>query len=293
VTDTDQQENSSGNGDQGTAGSPENDVIAPILEGLVSGREIAQRIENLQLQIGEISKHAREAANQYRKVQVRISRQLSQIDWGRLRKALDELPERTERVQGYLTDRGWYLPMEFFALRRIHEIYHRIEEGKDEEIEAFTRDYARKYALPVVREEAPELFPKREEIIRQALEAHENGKCAVSIPALLSQAEGMFFSVLESHYYDEDEREESREELQADRGRVLTALLVDPLFQHGPLHEDYGGNPKEVAQKKDSWFNRNLILHGHSTDYHTEANSLRAIALVALTCRVVRRLEEK
>lgn len=294
MTDRSQQESNSGNDNKETS-EPLNIGVpgAPLMKALSMGPEVGQWIGDFQRRIKEISKRAREAVDQYRKVHDRISRQLSRIDWGRLQKALNELPERTERVQGYLTDRGWYLPMEFFAMSRIHEIYHRIEEGEDEEIEAFTRDYARKYALPVVREEAPELFPQREEIIRQALEAHENGKYAVSIPALLSQAEGMFFSALESHYYDEDEREESREELQGDQGRVITTLLVDPLFQHGPLHEDYGGNPKEVAQKKDSWFNRNLILHGHSFDYHTKANSLRTIALVGLTCRVVRRLEEE
>lgn len=292
MTDPDQQENSNGNGSQG---APKSGGVpgAPFAQAIGTGREIAQQIENFQRRVQEIGKIVQRGLDRYREFGQRLSRQLSQIDWDHVQKALDELDESVERVQSYLVGRGWYLPIGLFSLGRVHKISRLVKEGEDETIEAFVRNYARKHEMPVVREAVPELFPRREEIVRQALEAHENEQYALTVPLLLSQAEGMFFAALEGHFYDEDEREETRREIKNDPDMAYAILTMDHLFQPGPLHEDYDGNPREVARRRDFSFNRHLILHGHSTDYHTEANSLRAIALVALTCRVVRRLEEK
>lgn len=292
MTDPDQQENSNGNGsgdDTKSGGVPG----APFVQAIGTGGEIAQQIANFQRRVQEIGKIVQRGLDQYREFGQRLHHQLSQIDWDHVQKALGELDENVERVQSYLVGQGWYLPIGLFSLGRVHKISRLVEEGEDETIEAFVRKYARKREMPVVREAVPELFPRREEIVRQALEAHENEQYALTVPLLLSQAEGMFFAALESHFYDEDEREETRREIKSDPDMAYAILTMDHLFQPGPLHEDYDGNPREVARRRDSSFNRHLILHGHSTDYHTEANSLRGIALVALTCRVVRRLEEK
>ena len=291
MTDTDPQE-SSKNDSQDTPGSS---VVpgTPFMQALDSGREIAQQIESFQNRIQAIGRMARKGLKQYRKFGERLSRQLAQVDWDHVQKAVGELDERVELVQTYLVNRGWYLPIGLFALTRVYKISRLVENGEDEKIEASICEYAESREVPVVREVVPELFPDREEIVCQALEAHENGHYALTVPTLLSQAEGMFFEGLESHFYDEDEREESLKELKRDPDTALAILTMEHLFRPGPLHEDYDGNPREVAQSRDSWFNRHLILHGHSTDYHTEPNSLRVIALVSLTCRVVRRLEEE
>jgi len=294
MTDSNQQEGGNENESQENLRILRNEVLgASFAKALSTGNEIAQRIEGLQRHIREITKQFQEPLDRCRKIGKRISRQLEQVDWGRLQEALDELPERTEQVQSYLVSRGWYLPVGLFALSRAHKISRLVENGEDEKVEALMCKYAESREVPVVREVAPELFPEREEIIRQTLEAHENEHYALTVPTLLSQAEGMFFEGLESHFYDEDEREESLRELKRDPDTALAVLTMDHLFQPGPLHEDYDGNPRKVARSRDSWFNRHLILHGHSTDYHTEANALRAIALVGLTCRVVQRLDEK
>lgn len=291
MTDTDPQE-SSRDGSQDTSGAS-GVPGAPLMQALGTGREIVQQIESFQRRIQEIGKVARKELEQYRKFGERLSRQLEQVDWGRLQKAFDELPERTEQVQSYLVSRGWYLPVGLFALARVHKISHLVEKDEHEKIEAFMRKYTESREVPVVRDVASELFPGREEIIRQTLEAHENEHYALTVPTLLSQAEGMFFEGLGKPFYRDDKREESLKELKRDSDTALAILTMEHLFRPGPLHEDYDGNPKEMAQNRDSCFNRHLILHGHSTDYHTEANALRAIALVGLTCRVVRRLEEE
>lgn len=292
MTDTNQQEHSNGNGSQN---DPKSGGVpgAPFMQAIGTGRKIAQRIENFQRRIQEIGKIAQRALDQYRKFGERLSSQLSQIDWDHVQKTLDKVDERVERVQSYLVGRGWYLPIGMFALSRIHKISRLVENGEDGKIEDSMCKYARRHEVPVVREAVPELFPEREELIRQVLEAHENEQYALTVPTLLSQAEGMFFDALESHFYDEGEREETLREMKNDPDMAYAILTMDHLFQSGPLHEDYGGNPREVARRRDSWFNRHLILHGHSTDYHTEANSLRSIALVSLTCRVVQRLDEE
>jgi hypothetical protein len=291
MTDTDPQE-SSGNDNRD---NPESAGVpgAPFIQALGTGPEIAQQIGSFQRRIQEIGRLARKELDQYRKFEERLSRQLAQIDWDPVQKAVDELNETVEHVQSYLVDRGWYLPVGLFALSRVREISNMVEKDEHKKVEAFMHKYAESRVVPAVREAAPELFPRREEIIRQTLEAHENEHYTLTVPTFLSQAEGMFFEGLESHFYDEDEREESLRQLKRDPDTAFAILTMDHLFRPGPLHEDYSGNPREVARSRDSSFNRHLILHGHSTDYHTEANSLRAIALVGLTCRLVRRLDEK
>lgn len=294
MTDSNQQESSNENDSQENLESLRNEVLgASFAKALGTGSEIAQRIEGLQRHIREITKQFREPLDRYRKIGERISRQLEKIDWKPLQKALDELPERTDRIQSYLVTRGWYLPWGSFDLVQVHEIDWLIKRGKDEKIEALLCKYAKEHEIETVRREVPKLFSQREEIVQQTLEAHESGHYALTVPTLLSQAEGMFFEGLGRPFYRDDKRKESHRELKSDPDTAFAILTMDHLFQSGPLHEDYDGNPREVAQNRDNSFNRHLILHGHSTNYHTEANSLRAIALVGLTCRVVRRLEEE
>lgn len=118
-------------------------------------------------------------------------------------------------------------------------------------------------------------FPSRSAILRDAFDAHRQGKYTLSVPAFLTQADGFFYDRYGENLFLGQDREalskrvpEMPNEL---RGMYLGALLRP----HMPLLLSEKHRPQDF-----SGLNRHQVLHGTVTDYGTEENSLKAVALL-------------
>lgn len=212
-----------------------------------------------------------------------------------------KLPDDTRRAQAYLAQRGWFVSLGFLSLPRIGWIARRGEAGGHEEVDEYVVSHVQ-WLKNGLTDKVREVSPSRAHIIEQAVEAHDARKYAVSIPAMLAQADGLFFEIAGKTFFsnEDDDLDDTRRRLLkalADAGKETTAsslayLLVRQLHEESPIHESFGhastNGPSDTA---DELLNRHMILHGRSTEYCTERNGLRAIALLDLLCDVKESLD--
>lgn len=205
-----------------------------------------------------------------------------------------KLPEDTRQAQEYLARRGWFISLRYLPLSRIGWIARHAERGNHDEIEEYILDHAR-VLVQSTSEKVEELYPHRSDILEQAIDAHESGKYAVSIPTMLAQADGMFFEITGKTFFSNE-----GDKLEDTRRRLLTALheagedttastlahlMVRQLHEESTMHENFDEAGREpMSSSDDGPLNRHYVLHGLTTDYDTEENSLRAVALVDLLC---------
>lgn len=207
---------------------------------------------------------------------------------------IDRSPDDTRQAQAYLAKRSWFVSLGLVPLSKIGWIARLSEAGKHDEVEDFIQDYVREI-IPRVKETVSRLFPDRTSILMQAFEAHDADRFAVSIPTMLAQADGIFFEILDRLFYgnEESELEKTRRQILEKLREVgkeansssFAYLMVSQLHEESFLHRPFSeiANWREGGLK-DEPMNRHLILHGLATDYDTEPNSLRAIALLDLLC---------
>jgi hypothetical protein len=207
-----------------------------------------------------------------------------------------KLPDDTRRAQAYLAQRGWFISFQFLSLPRIGWIARRGEAGEHDAVEGYVVNHVQ-WLKDAVIDKVREVSPDRTHIVEQAVEAHDSGKYAVSIPAMLAQSDGLFFEVAGKTFFsnDDDDLEDTRRRLLkalADAGEETTAssltyLLVRQLHEESSMHESFGqAKASRLSDPAGELLNRHMVLHGRSTEYYTERNSLCAIALLDLLCDV-------
>lgn len=116
--------------------------------------------------------------------------------------------------------------------------------------------------------------PDRAQHIRDAWEAHKAGKYALSVPVFLIQADGIVY-----------DRRRGRQLFSKNSNRGISTLAktaedgsADWVFL-APYAEDspFSKDTKDLPADFDG-LNRHAVLHGRSTKFATEVNSLRALS---------------
>jgi hypothetical protein len=196
----------------------------------------------------------------------------------RAAEVLAQLPEGTRRAQDMAASRGWYLAVWGHSFRESAELVALAQRGDNLAVELWLADRTRT-GLNGIRQGVLAAFPPRSAILEQAFDAHDRRQFAVSIPAMLAQADGVHFDLVNQHLFRKNSRERLRKRLSSmlrGDGTQPTAsiafLFLRPLVELNALD-------KTVRMPVDP-FNRHDVLHGTDLGYATELNSLRVIALL-------------
>jgi hypothetical protein len=198
---------------------------------------------------------------------------------------IDWLAEKQELVDAFQDCNLWVCPsMSKDLLKRVVELR---KENKTNVVLLVVNNYYRRNDHKNLRAavdnwEANPYFEERMPIFRQALEAHVQGKYALTIPTLLAQAEG----VASEYVYQNG--------LQVKLGKttdVITKAVRDSLtitkyatvdtllayvMNSGYVYTDFG---VEIKKKRRAT-TRHTVLHGIQPNYHSQTNSLRAFLLL-------------
>lgn len=184
----------------------------------------------------------------------------------------DEGKRQVERSADMLDELGWPPPGHLPA-RLFDQITNGFSSGelnrKDVE-EIIVSFYTPERVLEIFNGWAKNpLLQRRLPILREALEAHSEGRYALSIPAIIPQIEGLVASAF-GHSGKLDVRTVKgyvEVAFPRDQGfdRMGVAFFLKILFDRFQW-----GSPIPL-------FSRHAILHGADVDYATEENSLRAI----------------
>lgn len=140
-------------------------------------------------------------------------------------------------------------------------------------------------------------YPQRAFAIKPAIEAHNRGEYALSVPVFYAQAEGICFDALGKYIFmnkkgpggvDENIKSTALE-------RIRQGQLHDPANLAGPLLSAFtefmwlpfaetlpiGYNAKERKNFNYEGLNRNTLMHGLDLTYATEENSLKAFSMLS------------
>ena len=136
--------------------------------------------------------------------------------------------------------------------------------------------------LTSIESELIDLYPERQHLLRQGFEAHRQEQYGLSILIFLSQADGIANDKLSISVFEKKERKKiwGSDEIPEQPAAISSAFRL--LFKEDTL-------PIWVSKNNRSstfcGFNRHQVMHGESTNYDTERNSLKAVSFLCwLAC---------
>ncbi|MFH1801021.1 MAG: hypothetical protein ABH891_09305 [Candidatus Omnitrophota bacterium] len=209
----------------------------------------------------------------------------------------DELPNELKQMLFKLADRGWYPSLKFYA-GTPKQILELIDNKKEEELEEFLKSFARS-RIAWLHSSIQAYYPSREKIVKDAINAHNNGAYALSVPVFLAQADGISHEVLHGSIYSGQKEKKITsviknkiEAMKIKENSIMATWFI--LLVNGT---SIGVSTKERDRLKAKLelygpLNRHGVMHGLDLDYATEANSLRSMMVLEYMLWVSEKLRE-
>lgn len=196
-------------------------------------------------------------------------------------RTFDQLPERTRKALMALAQHGWYLDFEM-SFGETLEIESILESGDIETANAFLIQHFTE-RIPEIRRRLKEKHPKRANIFESAFNAHQQHEYALSVPTFLIQADGICFDLINKQLYSKRNKtpvlNEYAKSIASD---TFQSALLYPLTQPLPITASSNERADDFNE-----LNRHQVIHGESTNYDIEINSLKAISLLSYVSYVL------
>jgi hypothetical protein len=172
----------------------------------------------------------------------------------------------------HLINEGWYLSIDL-PPSAVIELADLHDEQELKEIDKWLRKFYRE-RVDQVESAVLSVFPRRCHILEPAFLAHRRKEYALSIPVFLIQIDGISAELWRENFFRTGRSNRQIYRMLQTGDFSVSATVLRHLYERGCLRASFepGARP--------SGFNRHAILHGTSTDYNTEENSLRCIALL-------------
>ena len=195
------------------------------------------------------------------------------------RRIAEELPERDRKALQRLGEEGWFVDpdMPVTLLRYLEALFREHPDEMAEALSGFLSGFYKK-RLDLIEGKLIDSYPRRGHLFQQAFEAHREGKYGLSVPVFLTQADGIFWERTPQNQslFISKQRKKASSDCTSHSGREI---CLHPLVILSPLWMNKG----ERDDRGESFvgLNRHQVLHGESTDYDTEQNSLKVISLLS------------
>ena len=195
-----------------------------------------------------------------------------------VRRSAEELPERERQALQRLGKAGWFVDPGMPAI--LPEELERLFDKYPDEMAESICDFYRK-ELDAIEKRLVDSYPRRARLLRQAFEAHREGKYGLSIPVFLAQADGIFRDQApdNQNLFIGNQRSEAYKHHASQISSNFKLALLYPISILLPLWMNR--NERSETEEFRVCLNRHQVLHGESTDYDTEQNSLQAISLLS------------
>ncbi len=210
-----------------------------------------------------------------RKWAVQIAKQKEESrKWAeKIGKAFKELPEKTQSSLINLAKRGWYLdfhttPFETYSLSQ------KIENGELDEVDKILVDHYQERKEDIVSE-LIQKYPSRKIIIEAAIKAHKRKEYELSIPVLLSQADGIYHDIVGINIFSGIGRELLKKSTENKELSYSISLMYLLTIDEVPLFKSEKNRPENFIG-----LNRHLVLHGVDVSYASEMNSCKSLSFI-------------
>lgn len=189
----------------------------------------------------------------------------------------DDVAENMKGINKKLLINGWYITNET-DVSILNDIMNETDINRIDEIMANASRHIVKNTYGRIKQN----YPNRYNIIKDALDAHNNKLYTLSIPVILSQADGICKILFEVNLYSKDKSfnyefpktKKRRKNKIQENNKIIDAMFLYPL----DILTNFNYGTKEQNNLKP--LNRNSILHGSNLTYASEINSLKCIALL-------------
>jgi len=192
-----------------------------------------------------------------------------------------KVPAKMKKALKTLGEHGWFLDLEM-PMPGIWQLEEAMNDGNIKEAEDALINYFKKRTSKI-EDDLCAQFPDRAKILRAAFKAHSRGEYELSIPVFLAQADGICNEITGIQLYQKRNRVPAT--------AVYVQRLANDTFRTAILHPLSLTLPISASKYKrgDNFndLNRHQVLHGESTSYGSEVNSLKAISLLNYVAQVL------
>ena len=138
--------------------------------------------------------------------------------------------------------------------------------------------------LDEIEEELVKTCPRRARVLRSAFKAHRQRDYNNSVPAILKEADGMWYDLFGMNVFIARDRKSIVKSIEQTQPYGLVWTSLGPLLQSTlPLWMNEIERHNLMKKHRTGSFpglNRHEVVHGISVDYGTEKNSLQAISFL-------------
>ncbi len=198
-----------------------------------------------------------------------------------------ELPERQRASLEIMAKDGWYPDLEggYVDIFKIAELLHsgNVETAREHLCKHFD------FRAEEMKAGLEDWFPERAEVLSEAVDAHLNGKYALSVPVFLAQADGICQQRFGVQLYSKQRNgiPKLATTIEAENFDPLLSSLFYPIITAMPLT----ANQNERVELGDI-LNRHAVLHGEVSNYNSRLNSCRSLSLLFYTAYIFRESTE-
>lgn len=186
-------------------------------------------------------------------------------------------PDRIKENLVALATAGWYLDSEM----SITDIVNFKEDLEDSTFEQVNDELAQHFRSSLDRIEASLCrdHPTRAKFIKEAFEAHRDGKYTLSIPALFAQADGICLDLIGVQIFTGNGLSHFAKQIDPD---TLERAYLEPLLRKTPIADSSRQRRAAIPQ-----LNRHAVMHGECKDFPSESNGLKAISFIHFVSHVL------
>lgn len=204
-------------------------------------------------------------------------------------KRLKEFAEKTPEYLLLIAQNGWFIELDS-ELSLPSEIAYEIQENSLENANKLLTEYYLDN-LDRIFKNLINRHPNRKEILNQILVSYKNGNHSLLIPSVLTQVDGICFDFTKKKFFIKEKNNKHLPQITSELEKSADSFLdlyLSPLQNQTPImvrEQDISKFPCKL--------NRHEILHGISTDYGTEINSLKVISLLKYISDLLTDLDRK
>ena len=191
-------------------------------------------------------------------------------------KRLKEYTEKTPEYFLLIAQNGWFIDLEC-EFNLPSKVAYKIQDGELDKANELLIEYY-KENLEQIFEKLSARHPNRIEILYQILNSYKTQNYFTLIPTVLTQVDGICFDFTKKKFFIKERNNKYLPQVTAELEKSAENFLnlyLSPLQNQTPImvrEQDINQFPCHL--------NRHEILHGISTDYGTEINSLKVISLL-------------
>ena len=181
------------------------------------------------------------------------------------------------------SEKGWYVSPNVFSSLPMSELDDLLSQDSLDEFEIMLLENSDNNVADVL-ERCSESFPQNQAVFNEIQQLIKNGFYRASIMMAYSMADSMCNTKWGFGFFDKDkltgynlkmfDKLEDMEESMSSLIRDQLSIAKNEITQYSK-HPDFNDPIKKAKS-----FNRHLIIHGHSVEYGTKKNAVRAIYLL-------------